>query len=365
MAEIFLARHAGIEGFERLLVIKRILPAYAQDERFIEMFMAEARIAAQLNHQNIAQVYNFGHIDGRYFIAMEYVHGMSLIRLMERARHQDHPLPLAVALVICDGIAAALRCAHGKRGLDGKPLGVVHRDVSPHNVMISFEGEIKLVDFGVAKARLERRHRTSPGMVKGKYAYMAPEQLLGRHIDQRADLFSLGAILYELVAGERCFRGQTDLETMQHVLEREPDARTHRPDLPPALIRLIERCLAKQPENRYESVEALESDLLAAAVACGWVGGSSLLRRFVRGLAPGETDLPRLLLRRLGDCETREPSFRVPLPLAPTPSITQTSYAGQSSFGQSSLPIPPPRPRNSTLPAVPEPSFSYSEPSGP
>ncbi|MCA9610680.1 MAG: serine/threonine protein kinase, partial [Myxococcales bacterium] len=215
MAELFLALQRSVAGFEKLIVVKRVLPHLAKDDSFIEMLLAEARIAATLNHPNIAHVYDVGKADGRFYIAMEHVNGedlRSLVRQMKKKGVTAFPLEHALAIVL--GCCAGLAYAHDKRDLDGEPMGIVHRDVSPQNILVTFTGDVKLVDFGIAKAGRGQMEDTGSGQLKGKVPYMSPEQAQGLHLDNRSDIFSLGIMLFELCTGRRLFRGKNEMETL-------------------------------------------------------------------------------------------------------------------------------------------------------
>src|SRR5688572_29826451 len=207
MAELYLARCTGIEGFEKLVAVKRILPQYACNEEFVSMFLDEARLAATLQHANIAQVYDIGQTEHGLFFTMEFVRGADARELLKSAMRSGDDIPLDRALTIISGAAAGLHAAHEKRGVDGEPLGIVHRDVSPANVLVSFDGCVKVIDFGVAKAT-RQQSQTRVGTLKGKIAYMAPEQCLGEPVDRRCDVFALGIVLYELTCGQWLFEGE-------------------------------------------------------------------------------------------------------------------------------------------------------------
>ena len=200
MAQIYLARQQGLEGFEKLLVVKRILPHLAENEDFIKMFLDEARIAARLNHPNIVQIFNLGSQDDTFFIAMEYIHGEDVRRVWKRADQAGKDLPVPMVCRIIMDAAAGLDYAHKKTDQVGKPLGIVHRDISPQNILVTFEGGVKVVDFGIAKAA-DQATVTKSGVLKGKYSYMSPEQASGQKIDHRTDIFALGTVLYELLTG--------------------------------------------------------------------------------------------------------------------------------------------------------------------
>ena len=255
MAEIYLARSRGTAGFEKLVVLKRILPSVAEDPVFVSLFLDEARLAATLQHPNIGDVYDVGEADGTYFFTMEYVHGQDVRTIRMATRKRNEPVPLAIALAIVHGTASALDYAHDKRGPDGTPLGLVHRDVSASNVIVSYDGAIKLVDFGIARAT-SSRHKTQTGTLKGKIPYMSPEQARGLPMDRRSDLFSLGVILYELTVGRRPFRGDTDFAIMDQIVYHGAQAPSEvAPGYPEELEVIVMKMLQRAPSERYASCE--------------------------------------------------------------------------------------------------------------
>ena len=266
MAEVFLGRP---DGQERFVAIKRILPGIAADDDFIAMFIDEAKIAGQLTHPNIAQILDIGKISSSYFIAMEYVSGHDLRALWDRVREQPgadargavRGLPIAVACHIVKKLAEGLDHAHRKRDSKGRPLGIIHRDVSPQNILISYDGDLKIIDFGIAKAA-NRIVKTQTGILKGKFAYMAPEQARGEPIDHRSDIFAMGVVLYELLTGERAFKGDTDFVLLDKVRRVEVvPARELRPDLPRELERIMMKALGREAADRYAWASVLAGDL--------------------------------------------------------------------------------------------------------
>ncbi|MBX7081731.1 MAG: protein kinase, partial [Nannocystaceae bacterium] len=262
MAELYVARHSGLSGFERTVVIKRVLPHLTEDPEFITMFLDEARIAASLDHPNIAQVTDIDHVRGEYFLAMEYVHGRNLREVL---RHAPEGLPLGLALVVLIGVCAGLHHAHEALGNDGRPLGLVHRDVSPSNVMVAYSGAIKLTDFGIAKAAA-RTSKTLAGRIKGKIGYMSPEQCRGEEVDRRSDIFSLGIVAYEVLTGARAFHAPNEFAAMARTARGDyiPPQQL-RPELPGALVRIVERALATDPDARYPTALHMQLDLEAFA----------------------------------------------------------------------------------------------------
>ena len=257
MAEIFLAREArSAAGISRRhVVIKRVLPHVASDRRFVEMFFDEARIATKLSHPGICHVYEFGEVAGSSFLALEWIDGVSLGKLIRSAR-ETGGVPAPIAVSICAVIADALHYAHTLKGDDGAPLQIIHRDVSPQNIMVSYEGHAKLLDFGIAKATTQQT-KTQSGQVKGKFAYMSPQQCSGEAIDHRADIWSLGVCLYEALTGRPLYHRKTQYETMRCVLEDPVPTLTHFfPNLS-GLDEIVQRCLSKSPDDRFQDASEL------------------------------------------------------------------------------------------------------------
>src|SRR5690349_2498488 len=217
MAEVFKAKSYGVEGFEKVLVIKRILPELGENPQFVEMFIAEAKIAVTLSHANIVQVFDLGRADESYFIAMEYVAGYDFATVLRRGRQLRRPVSQELAVFVVSELAKGLDYAHRRRDANLRPLSIVHRDVSPQNVLLSFEGEVKLTDFGIAKARTIVKDETEVGVLKGKYAYMSPEQARAEPVDARTDLYALGVVLYEALAGVNPFQADSSYETIRRV----------------------------------------------------------------------------------------------------------------------------------------------------
>ena len=266
MAEVFLARAVGAMGFQRLVAIKLIHANFTRDEEFVKMFIDEARIAMHLNHRNIVQVFDLDDVAGTYFIAMEYVHGVNLYDLYERIASQDRWVDTPHALYLVAEICKGLHFAHTRTDSGGRALNIVHRDISPQNVLMSFEGEVKITDFGIAIAA-QRLHQTAVGIVKGKYAYMAPERLEEQGIDARVDVFSAGVLLYELLVGENPFAGTSAVETIENVLRREVPAPSSRgASTTPELDDICLRALAKNPDERFPNAQAFADALTEYAM---------------------------------------------------------------------------------------------------
>jgi eukaryotic-like serine/threonine-protein kinase len=266
MAEIYLARilGVGIVGFEKLVVLKRILPQHALDPELLRMFLDEARLSATLTHPHVTEVYDVGADGDAPFFAMEYVHGANLRELMRAharaAGTATAPLELAHAIGIVAAAADGLHYAHDRIGPGGEPLGIVHRDVSPSNVLVSYDGAVKVSDFGIAKWAFQRT-RTQEGTLKGKFAYMSPEQCRGRAVDRRSDVFALGTILYELTTGAPPFSGDSDLEILNRIatgVAPPPVWPEDKGPYPPALAAIVMRALAPDPAHRFASMQALQ-----------------------------------------------------------------------------------------------------------
>ena len=262
MAELFLAKSEGIEGFEKIVVLKRILPSFAEDEEFIELFVSEARLAAQLDHANIVHVHDIGRDGTDFFFTMEYLHGHDVRHLLNEARRREHRLPLKFVLAIVAGAAAGLHHAHKQVDFSGRPLGIVHRDISPPNILVSWNGEVKLTDFGLAKASTQLES-TDPGVVKGKFAYLAPEAAHGESVDHRADIFAVGILAYEMLTGQRLFLADTDYDTVQNVRAAEiPSMRAVNPEIPAELEEIIRCSLSRDAKDRYQNASEFADDLL-------------------------------------------------------------------------------------------------------
>lgn len=266
MAEIFLALQRSVAGFEKLVVIKRILPLMNSDKAFIEMLLHEARVAATLSHPNIVQTFDVGMIDELYYIAMEHIHGEDIRSIVRQMKAKGVPgLPLEHSLAIIIGQCSGLAYAHEKRDLNGQPLDIVHRDISPQNVVVTFSGDVKIVDFGIAKSGVQIDD-TKSGQLKGKVPYMAPEQAAGESIDWRSDIFATGVMLFELTTGRRLFKGPSEFETLKLICEKEyPRPSQVRGGYPLRLERIVMKALARRREDRYQSAREMQADLEAFA----------------------------------------------------------------------------------------------------
>ncbi|MCY1033961.1 protein kinase [Corallococcus sp. BB11-1] len=263
MAETWRAQLVGDAGVTKPVLIKKVLPEYANDEAFISMFISEARISATLSHGNVAQVFDFGRVDGEYFLAMEFVDGQPLHRVLKRAiKSGMAALPVPVAVFIAMEMCRGLHYAHSRTDGSGKPLGIVHRDISPDNVLLGYEGQVKIVDFGIAKAQLLRGFKTAPGVVKGKYLFFSPEQARGEDVDARTDVWATGVVLYELLCGKLPVEGPPHVVMMRVGRGEIPAPSVLRPDLPSELNEIVMKALTPDRDQRFESSHAF-GDALA------------------------------------------------------------------------------------------------------
>ncbi len=260
MAEVWRGKTFGAGGFERLVAIKRILPNIAEDEEFISMFIDEAKITVQLNHANIAQIYELSHIASSYFIAMEYIPGKDMRAIFDRCRKKGEPAPIPLTCYVVAKCCEGLDYAHRKQ-VNGRDMNIVHRDVSPQNVLISYEGEVKVIDFGIAKAA-GKATKTQAGILKGKFGYMSPEQIRGLPLDRRSDVFAIGVCLYEMLTGERLFVGDSDFSVLEKVRKVEvlPPS-TYNRKIPEGLEKIVMKALAKDVDDRYQYASEVADDL--------------------------------------------------------------------------------------------------------
>jgi serine/threonine protein kinase len=337
MAELFLAIQRSVGGFEKLIVIKRILPSMNQDGAFIEMLLHEARIAATLSHPNIAQVFDVGMDEGAYFIAMEHVHGEDLraiVRQMKARGAVEFPMEHALSIVL--GLCAGLAYAHEKRDLAGTALNIVHRDVSPQNVIVTFGGDVKVVDFGIAKSDVRLGDGTESGRLKGKVPYMSPEQARGEPLDARSDVFAAGVILFELTTGRRLFKASSEYETLKLICEREyPLPSRIRLDYPPALEAIVTRALAKDRDLRWQSARdmqgALEEFVRQNRVGAGRTGLSQFMRTLFEEKLLSHTEA-LLQEKLLADSIPPEPvESPAPTDAAPLESARPSSFGPTAS----------------------------------
>jgi serine/threonine protein kinase len=335
MAEIFLARPSGSRNNKDLIVLKRILPHLAEDDHFVTMFRDEAELAAQLIHKNVCHVHEFGEYASTWFIAMEYLHGVPLSRMMTRlskaGKMLDHRVVAGIIVQACEGLHAA----HEAKGPDGALLAVVHRDVSPPNIMVTGDGTVKLLDFGIAKAR-GANSRTRTGTVKGKNAYMSPEQILGKPLDRRSDVFALAIVMYEMLAIKRLFHRDSDFLTFKAITEEPiPDIRERRPDMPPGMRAALVQAMARDPNGRFDTAMAFGNAIRNSVATLG--GPAS------------PNDLARLLFTDFSDEMASRDEI---LKAADDPNVAPTSAPRQKPPTQPP-PVPVPQARSGEFGSVP------------
>lgn len=295
MAEIFLAREVSVGGASRLVVVKRMLPHIARQDVISELFEREARVCMQLRHPNICPIYEYGVQGGTPYLAMEWIHGVALSEIIDRA---PGTLPVAFVVKIVSDIAGALHAAHTATGPDGKPLRIVHRDVTPENIMIGFDGTVRLVDFGIATATIQRG-RTETGIVKGKISYMAPEQFDGSMVDGRADVFSLGVSLYKALTGQSLFERENHAETMAAIVMGDPLPALPqvRSDVPAELGLIFARAVARSRADRLPTADDMQRELQEFATKAQHVVRAADLQRMLDTLFPGQREAPPVIER--------------------------------------------------------------------
>jgi TonB family protein len=357
MAEVFKARMSGEQGFEKIVAIKRIVPHMATNAEFVTMFVDEAKLAAQLNHNNITHIYDLGKVDAWHYIAMEYVEGKDLRTLLKVAKERGFPLPAELALFIASKIANALDYAHRRPAADGSELNLVHRDVSPQNILISDEGDIKLCDFGIAKAA-SKVSTTMSGALKGKLQYMSPEQAWGKRLDRRSDIFSLGSVLFEMLTGAPLFHGETDMSVLESVREGDVAMPSSRgAEVPKRVDQIVLKALAKNPQERYQNASEFEKDLHAVL--------------YTYQPSPGPADLAiymhRLLEAPQASDDEIDAAFDkardMPAPVGPSPAAAVPPKKGRGlviakartgEFARPPIPVLAPRPEPAPRRAVGE-----------
>lgn len=352
MAEVFLARQWGEGGFFRDVVVKRLFPHLAEHDSVLQKFQYEAQLLAHLNHPNIPQVIELGYADGTWFMTMEYVEGYDIADVWRAGARLGQPMPLPVSIGIGMQVCEALHHAHERKDKAGNPLRIVHRDVTPQNVMLTRDGVVKLMDFGVAKTAA--RTDTEAGALKGTLSYMSPEQVRGRALDRRSDVFSIGVILYELTTGQRLFRG-SEVEVMTAIVEHDVPPPTHLfPDYPPDLETIVMSALARQRKDRISSAAHLTRALEQLAMRHGVLVGPRTVARYVSRVLPAE----RVMERDLGIVQTPSPEHVAPssdppaieveveLPTeppmdSPFEDLSRTSPDGPVPFGLAELGLDP------------------------
>ena len=310
MAEVYRCKLSGSKGFEKIIVLKKLLPQVAQDKEIVENFIAEARLAALLQHENIVSIYDFGELDGSYFIAMEYLFGKDLHTIMQRAKDADAPMGPEQALLIAAKICEGMEYAHSLKDLKYRPLNLIHRDLSPHNVFITYDGKVKIIDFGIAKAELYD-NRTRAGVVKGKLSYMSPEQLAGDSVDLRSDIFSIGILLYEMLSGKRMYSGDTATLIRKCMQVDYAELEQVCPNLQKGIYDILRKALQKDRNKRYHSCADMRSDIDDCLFNMRQRVDGKILKHYVRRVLNEEYEVEKEKLSRgeeqnNQDCELTE-----------------------------------------------------------
>lgn len=284
MAQLYRAKITGIQGFEKLIAIKTILPHLTNEKELLNAFIDEAKLAALLHHQNIVQIYDFGSMEGSYFIAMEYLLGKDLRHILHQAQNKGKPIRDELALYIISRVCSGLDYAHHLKDYQGKPLNIIHRDISPQNIFITYEGEVKIVDFGIAKAASQSTI-TQFGMIKGKISYMSPEQASGQPIDHRSDIFSTGILLYEMVTHKRMFTGADTMQILAKVSKAEFEPpEVARSGLSPKIYEIINKSLAKDRDQRYQSCGDMLADIEECLISLALSPSARTLSQYMKEL---------------------------------------------------------------------------------
>ncbi|HEX6095528.1 MAG TPA: TonB family protein [Thermoanaerobaculia bacterium] len=349
MAEVWKARMRGVEGFQKIVAIKKILPHLSDNQDFIEMFVDEAKLAAQLNHNNIIHIYDLGKIQSSYYIAMEYIDGYDLKTILRRGEERGNPMTVELALFIASKLSSALDYAHRKKDFEEREMGLVHRDVSPQNVLVSQEGDIKLCDFGIAKAASKASH-TQAGALKGKLQYMSPEQAWGRSIDRRSDIFALATVLFEMLTNRKLFTGDNELSILEQVREaRVQPPSLYNDEVTPEIDKIVIKALQKDPANRYQTAGEMARDLDAILYSFKPTPTSADLAIYMHRISSPEPE----------PFEAAETMIDTPLPsMMPAPA---PAPAPMSMPMPAAVPVPAPAMMAAAAPA-PAAAVSFEEP---
>ncbi|HYO72828.1 MAG TPA: serine/threonine-protein kinase [Archangium sp.] len=297
MAEVFLAQQSGPDGFEKPVVIKRIRQHLSRQSAFVRMFLNEARLAAQLNHPNIVQIHDLGKVGDSYYIGMEYLFGRDMRRVVPKAESLGIPFPMVYALKIASSVCEGLYYAHQKVDLYGAPLNIVHRDVTPENIFVCFDGTVKVLDFGIAKAA-NRAEQTRAGELRGKLSYLSPEQCLGKPVDHRSDIFSLGSVLYEWLTGFKLFTGESDVSVMRSIVDGKVYAPSYfRADIPEPVEAILMKALERDRDKRYPTAWHFQQDLDGFLNTYDFTPSSLHLSNFLKQLFLDELEEEQQRLR--------------------------------------------------------------------
>lgn len=307
MAEVFLARQEGLEGFEKTICIKRIRPHLSSQPNFVRMFLNEAKLAAQLNHPNVVQIYDLGRVNDSYFIAMEYISGRDMSRIIPKAEKAGIPFPMIYALRIASNVCEGLYYAHTKGDAYGNPLNVVHRDITPENILVSFNGTVKIVDFGIAKANTQLE-QTRAGEIKGKLSYMSPEQCMGHVLDARSDIFSFGSVIYEWITGYKLFTGENEMAILKSIIDGKIYPPSYfKEDVPEAVERILMKALDKDKSKRYQSAWEMQFDIDTYLASSEFTPSNIHLSNFLKQIFGDEIEREKeLLLKHKEESERNE-----------------------------------------------------------
>ncbi|HVE83229.1 MAG TPA: protein kinase [Myxococcales bacterium] len=359
MAEVWRGKMFGAGGFERLVAIKRILPNIAEDEEFITMFIDEAKISVQLTHANIAQIYELGHINNSYFIAMEYIPGKDMRAIFERCRKKGEPAPIPLSCYVVSKLCEGLDYAHRKKDGMGRDMNIVHRDVSPQNVLISYEGEVKVIDFGIAKAA-GKATKTQAGILKGKFGYMSPEQIRGLPLDRRSDVFAIGVCLYEMLTGERLFVGDSDFSVLEKVRKAEvTPPSTYNRRVPEQLEKIVLRALARDVDTRYQYANELADDLQRFLITSDSIFSRKDLMQYMKSTFAEEVEREKMRLQDYAEIKPPEGmAAAAEMGFGAAPNLASTSpRASNPGVGRAPTPAvamnASPTPGKPTEPMVP------------
>jgi len=310
MAEVFLARQEGLEGFEKTICIKRIRPHLSSQPNFVRMFLNEAKLAAQLNHPNVVQIYDLGRVNDSYFIAMEYISGRDMSRIIPKAEKAGISFPMIYALRIASNVCEGLYYAHTKTDAYGNPLNVVHRDITPENILVSFNGTVKIVDFGIAKANTQLE-QTRAGEIKGKLSYMSPEQCMGHVLDARSDIFSFGSVIYEWITGYKLFTGENEMAILKSIIDGKIYPPSYfKEDVPEAVERILMKALDKDKSKRYQSAWEMQFDIDTYLASSEFTPSNIHLSNFLKQIFGDEIEREKELL--LKHKEESERTARAP-----------------------------------------------------
>ncbi len=342
MAEVFRAESEGLQGFRKQVAIKRVLPHLSEKKKFISMFLDEARLSAQLSHSNCVQVFDIGVGDNAYFIVMEFVDGANLKMIAESLRKQNKEFPVAFATFIALEICKGLAYAHELRDpVNGADLHIVHRDMSPPNVLVTKYGEVKIVDFGLAKAN-SQLEKSEPGIIKGKFSYLSPEAAMGQEVDHRTDIFAVGIILWELLAGQRLFLGETDFQTVKKVQQANvPPISTVNKKVPPELERIVSKALARDIKARYQTARELGQDLARLMFKLGQAVSTFDIALLVQGVMKDRASRVRLPQGSIIDKLIEEALLEFTSLTDDAKDGAKKPPAGQTSATSGSMPLNP------------------------